>query len=66
MNKVYVGHADKILNLKISSSMDHFRSKRMAGNRMSLMDRQNLYAKPRSHSEGASPNRSRSVSPAKR
>ena len=39
-------------------------AKKLAGHRMTLLERQNLYAKPRS--EGNSPATSRSVSPAKR
>ena len=39
-------------------------SKKLAGHRMTLLERQKLYAKPRS--EGASPAQSRSVSPAKK
>ena len=43
-------------------------SKKLAGHRMTLMERQNLYARPRSegNSPSRSPARSRSVSPAKR
>ena len=41
-------------------------SRKLAGNRMTLLERQKLYAKPKSHSEGASPVQSRSVSPAKK
>ena len=41
-------------------------SKKLAGHRMTLLERQKLYAKPKSHSEGASPAQSRSVSPAKK
>lgn len=39
-------------------------SKKLAGHRMTLLERQKLYAKPKS--EGASPAGSRSVSPAKK
>ena len=41
-------------------------SKKLAGHRMTLLERQKLYAKPKSKSEGASPIQSRSVSPAKK
>ena len=54
-------HSDDGGRARINSN-----SKKLAGHRMSLLDRQKLYAKPRSHSEGASPAQSRSVSPAKK
>ena len=41
-------------------------SRRLAGHRMTLMERQNLYAKSRSNSEEPRSPRTRSVSPARR